>query len=142
MRNIFKNKKQIIATILMFCILLSITETCAYVIAAEENTTVTNETVWELTPVMVARCTPTYVPGIGYTGTPEWYSAIELVQAGGHIQGWGSNNIFLSEANAKLLISAAGFQVYGEVESHDNCHNYPHIHYIVNGSRHNTIRLG
>lgn len=76
-------------------------------------------------------------------GSAAWNSAIAIVQGGGHIQGWGSNNLYLSEANARMLLGAAGCAVYGGVEAgHNNCHNYPHLHYWANGTRHNTIRLG
>ncbi len=95
----------------------------------------------ELQPMVTSNC-PTYIPGIGYTGSQAWYSAIAVVQAGGHIQGWGSSGVYLAEAHARMLISAAGYQVYGGVEQDDDCHNYPHIHYWRNGSRHNSIRLG
>lgn len=96
----------------------------------------------ELQP-LAARSCPVYVPGIGYTGSAAWNSAIATVQAGGNVQGWGSNNLYLSEANARMLLNAAGCQVYGDVEqAHANCHNYPHLHYWANGTRHNTIRLG
>jgi hypothetical protein len=68
----------------------------------------------ELQPVAARSC-PVYVPGIGYTGSAAWNSAIATAQAVGNVQGWGSNNLYLSEANARMLLNADGCQVYGDV---------------------------
>ena len=60
------------------------------------------------------------------------------------LPGWGANNnIYLREEHAILLIEAAGLTVYGEVEESEpgDPHDYRHIHYEVNGSRHNSIRV-
>lgn len=43
----------------------------------------------EIMPMASNNC-PVYVPGIGWTGSPAWYAAIERVQAGGHITRLGS----------------------------------------------------
>ena len=97
----------------------------------------------EIMPMASNNC-PVYVPGIGWTGSPAWYAAIARVQASGDITGWGANNnIYLSEDHAKMLIEAAGLKVYGEVEESEpgRPHDYRHIHYEINGSRHNTIRV-
>jgi len=48
---------------------------------SEDDTVVTEETTQELVPVMASEC-PTYVPGIGWTGSQDWNNAIARVQAG------------------------------------------------------------
>lgn len=52
--------------------------------------------------------------------------------------------VVTEETTQELVpMMAAGCAVYGGVEAgHNNCHNYPHLHYWANGTRHNTIRLG
>jgi hypothetical protein len=102
----------------------------------------------ELMPMGASDCPdedePTYVPGIGWTGSPSWSNAITVVQSGGHIQGWGSNSeTYLSAPHARLLILAAGLELYkdGNVEKDDYDHDYPHIHYWAKNTRHNSIRV-
>ena len=107
---------------------------------AEGITVVTEKTTQELAPARTKNC-PTYIPGIGWTGLQDWNNAIARVQAGGHIEGWGGSGTFLSESHDRMLISAAGLDVYGGVERDDCDHKYLHIHYWAKNSRHNSIRL-
>ena len=137
-----KTTKKIISLLLTIQMLLA----CALIPGVTatdvvvETSVIVSESSEELSPMMANEC-PTYIPGIGWTGTQDWYNAIATVQAGGHIQGWGSSGVYLSESNAKMLITAAGFTVCGEVERDDDEHPYPHIHYWRNNSRHNSIRV-
>ena len=147
MKNNFKASKCAIIAILTFCLLFCISGTQVFAAMAEgatvtieENIVVAEDTTPELMPMKAQACS-TYVPGIGWTGSQAWNNAIARVQEGGHIQGWGSAGLYLSESNARMLIGSAGLVVYGGVERDDYDHPYPHIHYWAKNSRHNSIRV-
>ncbi len=132
-----KYVKILMSALLVFAMLLPVAisisaEEIAEPVAVEE----------ELQPMTASNC-PEYVPGIGWTGSKEWRNVVAQVRQGGTITGVGPSGVFVTEAVAFMLIGEAGGTESYVEGPHllPNPHCYWHVHYTMNNTRQNSIRI-